>query len=253
LEVLTVSNSGNSIEQIGKKIEEAYTYRYHSAALFRQLMDEYKTEVEKIYQDRSLSQYGRDTKVEKLRREYEKKALRLSKEIHDGYAKALNDAENTAKSVLTADIPEVDEQTRKLFAKKAEELQAQVLFATNPDAATKALRELVQAANEPALAAMIKETFLGLSQNVLSLAGNPNEQLSLRKELAQLHEQLQNNTMTQEAREAQSLLNRAEGMKSATIFSNVVCQAAAEFSPEARHYLNNPDGYFQLFGGDETE
>jgi hypothetical protein len=239
----------DAIKSIKGKFQEAYALRSDTSALFRELREQYRDKIATIFSNPALSAYGKQQESQKVAAQYQKELMRLSKQVFDAYKKTIKEAKEQAEKILLASIPKTDEKKRKFFQQQAEELAAKILFATNPQTAKDALAQLVKAANEPELAASVKERFMQLSQHTINLAA-PAEQMQMRKELGELYERLSLNSTTEEAREAKRLMEQADAMLGAKLFSPIVEQAAQEISPQASRYLNDPDAYFEKFGAD---
>lgn len=240
-----------NIEDIKKKIDYAYTIQNSSTTLMRQLMDEFREQKTRINYDRSLSDVGKRERIVKLQAEWERKALDLARDIKSNYQKAVTDVKEASTKIMHADIPEVDSSTHQSFRVKVDELQSQVLFATSATAAKKALKELVKEASHPSLASEVKGQFLQLSQQAFDIAANQMEALSMRKELGDLYQQLSKNGLTEEGRAASNIVDQADAMVNAQLFSPLVRSALQEISPLCKHYVNDPDAYFSKNGGEK--
>jgi len=127
---------------------------------------------------------------------------------------------------------------KKLFDQKTEEASAKVQFATNAQDAKNVLQELVNNAEEPALAEEVN-----LSQQAISIASTE-EVMPLKMELGELYNTVHNRALPEGGKEAQNALETVERYKSSPIFSELVSNKLSEISKTSSKYINTPYSYF---------
>jgi hypothetical protein len=212
---------------------------------FATMLDRYRQDRIRFRMDRNLTEKGQDQAIERLRKKHEVLVLGKSRSIKDRYEKNLQNAKQDAEAILLQALPKVEDRKQQLFNLRLKELEGQIMFATNAEAAMSALNEMLEAADEPALALQVKEKFVGLSQNVLALVSDTGEQISMRKGLADLYNKVSVNSQPEGAEKAAILLDEAARMLTAGhIYTDLIGNALQEISRNATIYLEKPDDYF---------
>ncbi|MES5264257.1 hypothetical protein [Priestia megaterium] len=240
------------IEAVKENIGAANSIHSSITELVTMDLEEYRAERSKVFNNRNLSQEGKQEQYKAIREKYERQFLELAKAMKDTYHKHIKDAKEQAEKVMIAEVPKASDHNRKLFDQKTEALKAKVNFSLNLADAKKALEEIVSIANEPELAVEAKSLLMKLSQQVMGLARTGSELQSTKYELGEMYKGLAEKAMTEEAREASQLLEYTGRMESITLFSPLITGAIQEVSQDAARYMNDPDKYPKsLEGGDE--
>jgi hypothetical protein len=234
-----------NIEQMKEKVEYAMYLRQESTGLYRQLLDEHRNAKKDIYSDRNLSEEGKQRKIERLKEVHEVKLMRLTERLRHDHDKDLRELMEHGETFITSKLPEVDETKRKLFDLKAQELEGHILFATNEDNALKALEELINTANEPALALELRAKMPQLGQHVVNLATNSTDRMALNKKVGQLFQTVSNRSLPEGAEEVRKLMDESRTLLEASITSPIVQTAMREISIFGASYLNNTEEYFK--------
>jgi hypothetical protein len=231
------------------KLNYARNLSQEATKMFRELLDDYRSARYNINNDRELSLEGKSARLLALSKVYEKKALEISKALHDEKATTLSEVRKAAESVLTSKLPDVDATARTLFMQKADRLLARATFASNPNDAINALSELVQSADHPVLASEIKPQIMSLGTQLLGSITDPQTQYAVKQSIAQLYDDVSMRSLPEGGSDAIELLANVEGM-SRSVVSPVVADALGEISQNARRYVNDPTAY-NVDGGDE--
>jgi hypothetical protein len=213
---------------------------------FASMLDRYRQDRLRIRDNSHLTEEGQDHAIDRLRKKHELLVLGKSRSIKQRYEKSLQNAKQDAEAILLQELPKVEDRKQQLFNLRLQELEGQIMFAANAEAALSALNEMLEAADEPALALQVKEKFVGLSQNVLALVSGTAEQLSMRKGLSDLYNMISASSRPEGAEEAAMLLDEATRMLTGGhIYTDLIGNALQEISRNATIYLENPDDYFK--------
>ncbi|MED4755675.1 MULTISPECIES: hypothetical protein [Priestia] len=241
-----------TIETVKENIGAANSIHSSITDLVTMDLEEYRAERSKVFNNRNLSQEGKQEQYKAIRKKYERQFLDLAKALKDTYHTHVKDAKEQAEKVMIAEVPKASDHKRKVFDQKAEALKAKVNFSLDLADAKKALEEIVSIADEPELAIEAKSQLMQLSQQVMSLTATDNELQSTKYELGEMYKRLAEKAMTEKAREASQLLEYMGRMESVTLFSPLVTGAIQEVSQDAAKYMNDPEKYLKsLEGGDE--
>ncbi|MBM7554902.1 hypothetical protein [Thalassobacillus pellis] len=234
------------IDKLKQSVNKVQTIRGETAKLSRELLEEFQDKRSVISYDRDLSHTGKTKKINELQTFYEKKVLKLALKLQNQEKEVLTNARNEAERILTEKLPSVDKQKRELFVQNVDELKGKALFATSVDTATKALQEIVDTADEPALAYEVKSDVMEISKHLLE-HGNSSDGKSLRLTLSQIYQEVNEAALpdgTNEAREAIEFINQ---LSHTPMFSGLEKRAFKEISPLANHYINNAESYFKKY------
>lgn len=230
------------IEDLQKHISKSRTIRQEITGFMREALQEYRGHASQINTDPRLSAQGRADETGRLREHHERKVLELAKGFQDEESKALDAAKSGARKILAGDLPKVAAQKRRLFEREAEQLKAQVMFATSTNDMMTAIKDLANAADEPGLAAEVKPEIMRLSEKVLNQA-DPGETVQLKKTLSQVYEDISDAALPEGGREARDILGTAEAIENTPMLDGIVPEAMQEITQNTSRYINEPEKY----------
>ncbi|MEG0471093.1 MAG: hypothetical protein RR588_02050 [Solibacillus sp.] len=134
------------------------------------------------YRD-SMTQ-GRVKREDKLRDRYRKQLFELVAEQKAEYAKVYREASTLAKTLqTTAHAKPSDDLAVKLFEQELQSLKTTTMLGLNAGRSIEAIDAFIGKYDDPYFAAIIKENFAQLSQNVLSIESTMQNRGALSKAL----------------------------------------------------------------------
>ncbi|MFJ8244755.1 hypothetical protein [Peribacillus asahii] len=207
---------------------------------FTELLTEFRGKKSEIRKNSNLTTKGQNAQIEKLSAVYERKILELASQVQESGRNAALEAKQIAESHLISELPPVDDRRRALWAQEAERLEAAVKFAVTPKRAMDALQELVETADEPALANEIKSKMLKLSDQVINNA-SPQERPAMRLEIGKLYNQVAKQALPEDSHEAKEIIDMADRMLATSNIPSMIDTAAREVSLFTSTFLHNPD------------
>jgi hypothetical protein len=231
------------LTELHELVGEARVIRSESTGLIRGLIDEYRSERNKVSTDIDLSNEGKARKLSRISDKYEVKSLRLVEGLNKEYRKSLETARTKAEELMIGDLPQVDGNKKRLFDIRFKELSGRLAFANNYEDAKNMIREVVKLANEPVLAKEVADQFVNLSSNAIGLL-DPSDQMRARKEIGQLFEDVSRNSKTEDMRQATELHETASGLLGSKVVGEIVKGAVEEISQNTSRYIDNTDEYF---------
>ncbi|QSF36958.1 hypothetical protein [Priestia megaterium] len=222
-------------------IEYIQGERQQSTRRFRELMDKFREKKATINRNRDLSDSGRQKQITKLKAVYERKALELSHSMQlDGKKTAL-EVKKAAELFLLSEIPAVDSHKQALFNQKADQIEAAVKYAVTPKRAKEALDKLVELADEPGLAHVVKGKVLALSDGIIAMTTNPTARMEVQRELGRLFDDVSEKSMPEGSKEAKSIIETADLLLNSSGISPAVHTALREISIETSSFLDRPE------------
>ncbi|WP_027956647.1 hypothetical protein [Halobacillus kuroshimensis] len=227
-----------------EKLQRAQELMQGNTILFKEVIDEYREKRSEVNRNTELSASGKEKALQRLSKEYEKKSMKIAKQLKQERNDLASDAKKEAEKILTSQLPDVNEQKRKIFSQRVDNLEARVLFATTPDNAIVALGELAKAAEEPTLAYELKPKVMQLSQSILGTITDSNEAISTRKELGQMYEELSEKAKPEGSQEANDTIEAANSIMSAGLVGEAVRNALREVSVMTSSMIDQPQEYF---------
>ncbi|MDC3418710.1 hypothetical protein [Aquibacillus salsiterrae] len=228
-----------------EKVNYAQQLRGESTRIYRELLDNHRAEKGKILSDRELSEEGKQGRIARIKNIDEVKMVRTAEHLRMEHDEPLRQLIEQGEAFITSNLPEVSETKRKLFDLKAQELEGRILFATNAENARKALDELINEANEPALASELRAKMPQLGQHVVNLATNSTDRMALNKEIGKLFQVVSNRSLPEGAEEVRNLMDQSRALLEASMTSQIVHTAMREISTLGASYLDNTEEYFE--------
>jgi len=236
-----------TVDQRLKKMSEnyvaAYEIRGSMAALFNTFRDFYLEDRNKVMNNRELTEVGKQKRLERVRQRHEVDFMKMIREQRTKFEEYLQENIKIARSIMLADLPQVDKETEKYFMLQLGELEGKILFATNVDEAQKALEEIASIATEPKLAAIAKEKIVQYSAQVAALAPS-DKVMAVRYELGKLHEDVSSRALPQGANKAKDQLESAQAFLEYDLVQPFILDNLGQISNELVRYANNSDAYF---------
>jgi myosin heavy subunit len=223
-------------------VDYARRIEQESTGFYVNLLKEHQEARGKIHGNRELSNEGKRKHIEKLK--HEVKMMRKTETLRDEHDKGLIEAVKYGEQFITSKLPKVDETKRRLFELKAQELEGKILFATNAENARKALEELLVTADEPALAAEVRDKMAQLGTHVVNLATSPQDRLQTNKAIGRLFEEVSNRSLPEGAKEVRELMDKSRALIESHFTSPIVETSMREISVIGASYLYRPSEYF---------
>lgn len=233
------------LQSIKDKIVQAYDLKHASTGVYRRWQDEYRAEVNKISNNRNLTDSGKFKLKELLAERKTVELMKLSKTQQDQYRSLLSEAQKEARKVADSKPAAVDKAIAERFDKSFGELKTAVMLAT-PEKAVKILNAFVEGTEEPVLIDKVRAEFSSIIAPVIGQA-KPED----KNKLIDLFEHTQRKAKGAEVIEAEQLMEQAEGMSGQKFFSLAVMERVIEVHAEAKKYLNDPDAFFEEYPGTE--
>ncbi|MBO1513703.1 hypothetical protein [Metabacillus bambusae] len=231
------------LKKMSENYISAYEIRSSMAGYFNTFKDFYLEDRNKVMNNRELTHAGKEKRLERVKQRHEIDFMKMFREQEAKRNELLNENIKIAKSIILAELPPVDAETEKLFTKRVEELEGKIIFATNLDAAKKALEEIAAIATEPALAATTKEKIKQLSQQVLALAPS-DKVITVKYELGKLFEDVSSRALPQGAIQATEALESAQEFLGMDLVQPFILDNLGQISNDLVRYANNTESYF---------
>jgi hypothetical protein len=194
--------------KMNKHMEKAIEIRNGSAGFLNELNRESKSLITKAKTDLLLSAEGRRQKSKQIR---EEKAVELLKKIHhrkNQYIGHLKKAQQAAKDVLKKPIEKPSDEEIQAFQRALKDLKTTITLSTNPKTSEAKLKTFVSEIKDPYIASLLREEFTSVVGDIISSAGGEAQQYKMR--LFDLYEGLEKDFLSDEHREAQSIVQFSE-------------------------------------------
>ncbi|MEH7119077.1 hypothetical protein V7128_16925 [Neobacillus vireti] len=229
-----------------REIEES------GASWYRQATEGIRKEISNIQFDPMLSSDGRLAKKQEYQGKQAAELIKLAHQRKQEYVKTLTDAKADAEQVIKRGIKKPSDEVISNFEKSLRYLKTELLLTNRYDAAEKRLNEFISQINDPYLASRMADEFIEIVPHALSIAGEPTK---AKLKLSGMFEQLQNDFLPEEIKEAKVAIRYADyAMQNNTkIFPPVVESNANDLLGHGMgKFLNQTDAYFaQIEGGNE--
>ncbi|PFP30132.1 hypothetical protein COJ96_06855 [Bacillus sp. AFS073361] len=240
-----------TIEQAKKYFEDAMDIRRSSATYLNQNWSHLGKEIAAIESDNLLSAEGRQVKKTEFKEKATRAFLSDVSLRKQKYVSDLKKAFDIADKIVHNPLKRPDEETVRRFEKSLREIKTQVSLSVDAKYAKQKLVSFVEGIKDPYLADLLRDEFGELSGAILRMSGDDK---AYRVELSQIYNDLDNNFKTDEAREAQAIMQAArENLENPRIFpptemygtnSIEASFIANTFNREALVYYHNPEQYF---------
>lgn len=217
-------------------IKEATTKSY------REWAEKVRAELEKTKYDPDLSASGREKRLKELRQTHGVELLQAAYRASDEYKTWINRAKKAAEDALYKGPHKPSREKIERFNKDFKRFKTELMLSANAESAEKKLHDFVSKIDDPYFANEVIEQFHDIASTILNVAGG--EAQEYRVKLAQVYERLQNDHMSEEAKEAREILHSISN-DSPKIFAPVVEENATSLlGDEFGQFVNDPERFF---------
>ena len=223
--------------------EKAKAIKTNSTKAYREWSEKARREIEKAKFDLDLSPQGREKKVAELRKKYGLELMQSAYRLKDEYQTWVERAKKAAKDELYDKLKKPAAEKIDRFNRDFKRFKTDLMLTPRVSAAEQKLNAFIASIDDPYLANEVPDQFDEIAGTILNVAGNESPQYRLK--LSQTYQQLQDNFMSDDAKEAKKVIESLADDEP-VIFNPVVGENASDLlGGEYAKYINEPEAFFE--------
>lgn len=214
-----------------ESINQAHEILNGATGRYRELLTKMETEIKQIKSDVKFSDQGKEFLIKELKNDFIEDLLKLSQQIKSEYQSELQKAKSAAEKSLDTPLKKPDEKAIGKYRQQVEELKTKVMLSLQPESAKGLVEEFVKGISDPYFANEFRNEFATVITPIISTAGQNAGQI--KHDLAGTYEHLGNGFLSDEQKEAQRVIEAADGMMGTRVFNySVLNSVNGEFGAD---------------------
>ncbi|MMZ52671.1 hypothetical protein D1872_144470 [compost metagenome] len=224
-------------------IDEAIAISQGTTRYYLEFKTKFKQEMEKIDNDRLLSDEGKRIKRDELHKQGRKDLADIVKSIHTSYKGNLVKAKQEAEKVLVKN-PKPSDADREIFAAKVKDLGVQLALSPNGMIAKRRLDDFLAGVTDDISAQLARDSFAELVGPVIAKLGSQAGQASMQYQT--LYTALETKYKPQEYIDARKAIESVGNLENGRIFPYMVeTDVNGLLGSDAVGILTEPERYIE--------
>lgn len=235
----------SKLQNAKEYLQKAHDIRGESATFLVGFKKQVQEELEKVRENRDLSQEGQYRQSEAVKAKYGVELLQKSHTRKQEFLSNVQKAHKIADETVYASLKKPDATKLGRFESELRAFKTEILLTPSADSAARKLTEFVGRLDDAYLADLVREQFADIAGPIISAAGG--ESAKYKLQLSHTFQKLRSDFESPEVKEAREVLELATGMiENPSLYPGYISHDAVQglVGKEYAQYLENTDAFF---------